>query len=228
MLIEYIIQTFTGTYQFTVKDTPLPAPFSIFKVASGARELFMNGNSDEETLAEVKKTSLTTVIREVYDGVDSQERFEYELECALEAKSEYIVIEPTKLGEETSRWIIVGNSLHKASVLSGLASMLVPAVLPPFNTSPFHLFFQTPTSLLSVACAALYGISWQFDPCCKYQVTVDSNELSNLRVENLTNASPVVLVRRDDKYRKILHNSVAIMSSVFLIRTVNTVWNEIS
>ena len=131
-------------------------------------------------------------------------------------------------GEETSRWIIVGNSLHKASVLSGLASMLVPAVLPPFNTSPFHLFFQTPTSLLSVACAALYGISWQFDPCCKYQVTVDSNELSNLRIENLTNASPVVLVRRDDKYRKILHNSVAIMSSVILMRTVNAVWNEIS
>ena len=45
----------------------------------------------------VKKSS-TTVIREVYDGVHSQERFEYELECALEAHVNYIVIEPTKLG----------------------------------------------------------------------------------------------------------------------------------
>merc|ERR1712126_441701 len=113
-------------------------------------------------------------------------------------------------------------------MVSGLASMLVPATLPPFNTSPFHLLFQTPTSLLSVACAALYGISWQFDPCCKYQVTVDSEELSNLRVENLTNASPVVLVRRDDKYRKILHNSVAVLSSILLVKTVNQVWNQVS
>lgn len=49
----------------------------------------------------VRKTlsNKTTVIREVYDGINSQERFEYELECALEANVDYIVIEPTKLGK---------------------------------------------------------------------------------------------------------------------------------
>ena len=48
---------------------------------------------------EVKQPRKTAVIHEVYDGVNAPTRFEYELECALEAKSDYIVIEPTKLGE---------------------------------------------------------------------------------------------------------------------------------
>ena len=46
----------------------------------------------------------TSVIREVYEGVNSQARFEYELECALEAKADYIVIEPTKLGMEAYKF----------------------------------------------------------------------------------------------------------------------------
>lgn len=46
-----------------------------------------------------------------------------ELERALEAGVSVIVIEPEPLGEETARWIYVGNLLHKVSVYSGLCSI---------------------------------------------------------------------------------------------------------
>lgn len=167
----------------------------------------------------------TIVIREVYDGINSQERFEFELECALEEKAEYIVIEPTKLGEETSRWIRVGNCLHKTSVLSALASLVFPHFIPDAS-GQLTAACRTPMAALSVATAALYGISWQFDPCCKYQVTVDSRELSKLNIKNLTNASPVVLVRRDDRHRKSLHNLLALASALLAATTIRTVWHS--
>jgi hypothetical protein len=53
----------------------------------------------------------------------------------------------------------------------------------------------------------LYGVSWQFDPCCKYQIEYDTRKLAQL--PGGTSSSPVVLVRTDDKYRKILHNVIA-------------------
>lgn len=46
-----------------------------------------------------------------------------ELERALEAGVSVIVIEPEPLGEETARWIYVGNVLHRVSVYSGLCSI---------------------------------------------------------------------------------------------------------
>lgn len=46
-----------------------------------------------------------------------------ELERALEAGVSVIVIEPEPLGEETARWIYVGNLLHEVAVYSGLCSI---------------------------------------------------------------------------------------------------------
>lgn len=64
------------------------------------------------------------IIREVYDGENAHESFEYELERALESECQLIVIEPSKLGDETSRWISVGNCLHKTAALSGVTAIL--------------------------------------------------------------------------------------------------------
>lgn len=47
-----------------------------------------------------------------------------ELERALDAKCAVIVIEPTQLGDETARWISVGNCLHKTAVISGFGALL--------------------------------------------------------------------------------------------------------
>lgn len=70
------------------------------------------------------ESSNVVIIREVYDSENAHETFEYELERALESECSLIVIEPSKLGDETSRWIAVGNCLHKTAALSGLAAIV--------------------------------------------------------------------------------------------------------
>ncbi|XP_069462937.1 transmembrane protein 11, mitochondrial-like isoform X3 [Ambystoma mexicanum] len=102
------------------------------------------------------------VIHEIYDGDFTQAEFEAQLEAALEHQYRYIVIEPARLGDETARWIAVGNCLHRTSMLTGAVCLLSPLSLPP----DFSHYLGLPAGAVSVACAALYGVSWQFDPCC--------------------------------------------------------------
>lgn len=64
------------------------------------------------------------MIREIYDGENAHEKFLSDLDQALFEKVDYIIVEPNKVGDETSRWIMVGNCLHKTSVVSGLASVV--------------------------------------------------------------------------------------------------------
>ena len=101
----------------------------------------------------------------------------------------YIIIEPSKLGEETARWITVGNCLHKTSVIAGVAGMTAGLVWPDRGLVYFPMCF------LSTVCAGVYMISWQFDPCCKYQVEYDTKCLQKLPLQKLTSSSPVVLMR---------------------------------
>lgn len=63
-----------------------------------------------------------------------------ELERALEAGVSVIVIEPEPLGEETARWIYIGNLLHKVSVHSGLCGI----VSGKFSLVFIPNFFGTP------------------------------------------------------------------------------------
>ncbi|XP_051244430.1 transmembrane protein 11, mitochondrial isoform X1 [Dicentrarchus labrax] len=156
------------------------------------------------------------IVHEIYNGENAQDQFEYELEQALEAQYKYIVIEPTRIGDETARWITVGNCLHKTAVLSGAACLLTPLSLPP----EYSRYVALPAGALSVACAALYGISWQFDPCCKYQVEYDSQKLSRLPLHTLTSSTPVVLVRRDDVHRKRLHNTIALAALAYCAKKI--------
>ncbi|XP_044184014.1 transmembrane protein 11, mitochondrial-like isoform X1 [Acropora millepora] len=145
------------------------------------------------------------IIHEIYDSEDAHEQFEADLERALESQCEMIVIEPTAIGEETARWIQVGNCLHKTAVISGLSCFLSPMILPKILKEPVSLSCGG----VSFLCAALYGVSWQFDPCCQYQVEYDTRKLVKLPLGSLTSSSPIVLVRKDDKYRKRLQNLIA-------------------
>ncbi|XP_038047230.1 transmembrane protein 11, mitochondrial-like [Patiria miniata] len=166
-------------------------------------------------MAETEREMLPTdcaIIHEIYDNGDAQEQFEYELEQALEAGRSIIIIEPSRLGDETARWITVGNCLHKTAVLAGMACLVSPWMLPAKATN----FVSIPFGTASVACATLYGVSWQFDPCCKYQVEYDTRSLARLPLHTLTTATPVVLVRREDKYRKTLHNVIAGLAAIYL------------
>lgn len=83
----------------------------------------------------------------------------------MEAKAKYIIIEPQRLGDETARWIRVGNCLHKTAVASGLVSIVCGAIFPdrPILTTPF--------CAVSIFCTGLYTVSWNVDHCCQYQVS---------------------------------------------------------
>lgn len=99
----------------------------------------------------------------MYEG-DEHETFEAELEKALEARVNYIIIEPQRLGDETARWITVGNCLHKTAVLSGLASIVCGSLWPE------RPVFSSPLCAISIFCTGLYTVSWNVDHCCQYQV----------------------------------------------------------
>lgn len=148
------------------------------------------------------------MIREVYDSEYSQQCFSYELEKALEASCTIIVIEPSQLGDETARWISVGNYLHKFAVASGIGSVLSGLVWGERYVP------QLPFSIFSALCASLYTVSWQFDLCVKYQVERDPGKLARLPVlAGMTATSPVVLVREDNTKKILLHWTVSIAAA---------------
>ncbi|KAL4240597.1 Transmembrane protein 11 [Mactra antiquata] len=147
------------------------------------------------------------VIPDVENGDYSMEDFENELEKALDDHAEIIVIEQKSLGDETARWIKVGNCLHKVGVVSGVISSLYQCI----DGSKTYIVLSC--GIVSVLCASVYAISWQNDPCCKYQVD-DSVERLEKVIGGLQNLSPVVLVRRDDTRRKKLHNFIALLSGI--------------
>lgn len=135
---------------------------TLFQLHQFAKQtnLFITLNDSSEL-----KSPSYQVIREVYEG-DENEKFEAELEKALEAKVTYIIIEPQRLGDETARWITVGNCLHKTAVISGLASIVCGALWPD------RPVFNSPLCAISVFCTGLYTVSWNVDHCCQYQVHV--------------------------------------------------------
>lgn len=146
------------------------------------------------------------LIQDVSDNGENQEGIEMELEQALESKTSVIIIEPVKLGNETARWINVGNFLHKMSVVSGVSSIIITF---KWQDSGFLYY---PLGFFSILCSGVYAISWQYDPCCKYQVEKDLRNLDkyNIPLYKLTSTDPVVLVRRDDSRRKILQNLISL------------------
>ncbi|XP_043274226.1 transmembrane protein 11 homolog, mitochondrial [Venturia canescens] len=145
------------------------------------------------------------IIREVYDTENAHETFEYELERALEAECTLIVIEPSKLGDETSRWIAVGNCLHKTAALSGLAAIFTGLT---WGEHPYIYGLFCTTSVIT---CGLYTVSWQLDPCCQYQVETDTSKLPHVELlAVLGPSSPTFLVRKDDSRRRILHTTITL------------------
>jgi len=170
------------------------------------------------------QSSTIQIIREVYEGQNAHEAFEAELEKALEARVNYIIIEPARLSDETERWITVGNCLHKTAVATGLASLACSAIFPDRPA------FSAPLCAISVFCTGLYTVSWNYDPCCQYQVERDTKKL--IKVPNLSEfSSPVVLVYTENKKTKYVHRSVTLLAVAFcaskLIRSLSrAIYNQ--
>lgn len=168
------------------------------------------------------------MIREVYEDQDSYEKFIAELDKALDENYETIIIEPTKVGDETSRWIRVGNCLHKTAMISGLAA-LASGIIWPKNLQSICA-----CAAISTFCSSIYWISWSYDPCVKYQVdtilSVDLNKNEYLltffllqietnpqmlknKIPNYSEfSSPVVLKYKDNNIAKYIHRTCCFLA----------------
>lgn len=154
------------------------------------------------------------VIREIYDGQDSYEKFILELDKALDERYETIIIEPPKVGEETSSWIRVGNCLHQTAIVAGVGSLAATLVWP------HNLHISASLCCVSTFCCSIYWISWSYDPCVKYQVERNPVVLKH-RIPNYSEfASPVVLKYKDNKYVKCAHRSVSLLAAAFCLYRV--------
>ena len=145
------------------------------------------------------------IIRDFGDNDLNEENTENELERAFEQKAEVIIVEHVTLGEDTAKWIKVGNVLHKTAVLSGTVCVLGEML----DEKRDYFYFSC--GMFSIVCASIYFFSWQHDPCCKYQVEDNVQRLETL-LHSVSNATPIVLVKKDDSRRKKLHNIIAILS----------------
>ena len=121
------------------------------------------------------------------------------------------------------RWIRFGNFLHKTAVLSCLSGLALTPLLP----QRLFGYVCLPLGVVGVGCAVLYAVSWQFDPCSKYQVDQEGQELTHIPSHELHSQSPVVLVFRNDVYRKRLQNILALaMCGVFGWRLASFVYSH--
>ena len=143
------------------------------------------------------------VIKELYNG---------ELKYALKRQYAVIIIVPKVFGDQVSRWIRVGNFIHKCSVLCSLGCLVSPLALPPSNRTTISMTLGS----LSLLLTALYDILWQFDPICNYQVEYDSHPLAKVPLERLTSPSPIILVYKDDRFRKVLHNVGSLAVCIYM------------
>ena len=155
-------------------------------------------------------------------GDPTEHSLECQFESALESGFTLVVLEPPGLGENCTRWIRVGNFLHKSAVIAAVGTLAIT----PFIPVKVSFFTTFPLGLFSISCATLYGVSWQSDPCCKYQVDYKGRELTKIPSHEIHTSSPVILVKRNDKYRKLVHNTLAVAVVAFLGRVAYRYFSE--
>ena len=153
-----------------------------------------------------------TVIREIYNGVDAQELFENELDRALDAGCDLIVIEPERLGEDTVRWIGLGECLHCTVLVTGSGSVVTSLL---WEEKPY---IYCPLTGLGLFCAAFYNFSWKQDPCSMYRTATQTEKEQCTR--NLAPQSHTVLIRRQggqSGHRSLIQSAVALISITFSV-----------
>lgn len=143
------------------------------------------------------------VIREVYENGLATEFFALQLDYALDAGAQVIVIEPSRLGRETAQWLAIGAGLRHTALSAWSLSLLAAALR------------YDGTSLLCAAAggalATVYAVSWRPDPCSGYRVERNSRQLQRLPLRDVACTSPVVLVRREhSRLRHGIYSTVVV------------------
>jgi predicted dienelactone hydrolase len=111
------------------------------------------------------------------------------------------------------RSIRIGNTLHKTAVLSGLGALVAGGA----SLSLQHVI--TPLASLSLCCGLSYNVFWHGDPLCQYQVARDGSDLDQVSVAALPAEADdlTVLQRRDDRVRRVLHNSLMLSATFYAL-----------
>ncbi|XP_054160432.1 transmembrane protein 11 homolog, mitochondrial-like [Oppia nitens] len=148
--------------------------------------VFLENNGSDNGLA---------LIREIFDGTD--DLMDTELERALENRMQTIVIEGRRLGEETARWISIGNCLYNTSILTGIGSIITGILWPDKRTT------QCCLTGISLFTNGIHVLSWQMDECYHYRVENDPNSIP---VPLADFDQPVVLTRRP--YNQIKRDNI--------------------
>ncbi|CAG2162215.1 unnamed protein product [Oppiella nova] len=150
------------------------------------------------------------LIRELFDGTD--DLLDTELERALENGIQTIVIEAHRLGEETARWISIGNCLNKTSVVTGIGSILAGIIWPEKRSTQCCL---TGVSLLT---NGIHYLSWQMDECEHYRVETDVHKIAANCAHLEDFDKPVVLTRREAhemKRNHIFQTAISLIALAF-------------
>ncbi|RWS10452.1 transmembrane protein 11: mitochondrial-like isoform X1 [Dinothrombium tinctorium] len=151
------------------------------------------------------------VIREIYNGVNAHELLESELEKALEAECDTIVIEPQRLGEETARYLYVGDCLQKTVLVAGVGSIVSAHLL---EDKPY---IYCTAAVISVLGCGLYTCSWHNDPCSKYMVETDPQKLRSRNVLP-TSPPPTVLIKKKNGFnqqKNVLTTALSLIAFAF-------------
>jgi len=172
-------------------------------------EAISGGKEDDNVF--IENESDIAIIREIFDG--AHELFENELERALEAGCETIVIEPNRLGEETARWISIGHCLRKTALVTGFGAVVSGVHWPNKPLSYCSL------ATLSVLASGVHALSWQFDACNQYEV--DSDPLKTQSLLNLHSSDspkPIVLSKLPSaqvKRNNLFHAAISLIALAF-------------
>uniref|UniRef100_A0A915KX31 Uncharacterized protein n=1 Tax=Romanomermis culicivorax TaxID=13658 RepID=A0A915KX31_ROMCU len=174
------------------------------------------------------------VVQEIFneDDVGMHEYNLEQLDMALEDKSQIVVIEPKRLGDQTKRWIKMGNFLSQLVTVSGLSSLIITVAYSTPKCKPNWCFLGTLYGVC-LTTHVLYRVSWCCDPCVDYQVENDPENLETTFREINGHKSHssnllVVLVRKENKrkFSLLLNDIIALSIAGFVGYKIFHIWND--
>ena len=124
-----------------------------------------------------------------------------ELNEAMRHNFDAILLSDISLGKRVCSWIQFGNFLHKIGVLTGLSSLLL-------NIAQTSDWLTASVSFCSIISISAYNAIWRRDIVSCYQLDTRGDFVANVPLSSVKSGSLMVLVKRDDRYRRLLHNLI--------------------
>ena len=127
---------------------------------------------------------------------------ELELKEALKQNYDVIVLSDIALGQRVCKWIQFGNILHKSAVISGISCCVLNIATQTAD------WLTNAISLCSLLSITVYNTMWRRDTVSRYQLDTRGDFVSQMPLSSVKSRSLMVLIKRDDCYRRILHNLI--------------------